>query len=58
MIPPSLSLQAAARELFQAKHSFERKELWVSGNFVYFRMNRIVDIYFVSKGAAYRACTA
>ncbi|KAG2453613.1 hypothetical protein HYH02_001829 [Chlamydomonas schloesseri] len=40
-------LQDSAREIFIAKHSNERKERWVSGNFVYFRMNRIVDIYFV-----------
>ncbi|GIL70996.1 hypothetical protein Vretimale_4078 [Volvox reticuliferus] len=40
-------LQESAREIFIAKHSNERKERWVSGNFVYFRMNRIVDIYFV-----------
>ena len=39
--------QATARDIFFAKHSNERKERWVSGNFVYFRMNRIVDIYFV-----------
>ncbi|PNH11675.1 hypothetical protein TSOC_001474 [Tetrabaena socialis] len=40
-------LQDSAREIFITKHSNERKERWVSGNFVYFRMNRIVDIYFV-----------
>ncbi|KAG2499020.1 hypothetical protein HYH03_003205 [Edaphochlamys debaryana] len=44
-LPPDL--QDSAREIFIAKHSNERKERWVSGNFVYFRMNRIVDIYFV-----------
>ncbi|MEW5299447.1 MAG: hypothetical protein WDW36_002465 [Sanguina aurantia] len=40
-------LQASARDIFIAKHANERKERWVSGNFVYFRMDRIVDIYFV-----------
>ncbi|GFR43747.1 hypothetical protein Agub_g4859, partial [Astrephomene gubernaculifera] len=44
-LPPDL--QDSARDIFVAKHSNERKERWVSGNFVYFRMNRIVDIYFV-----------
>lgn len=39
--------QASARDIFVAKHANERKERWVSGNFVYFRMDRIVDIYFV-----------
>jgi len=40
-------LQASARDIFIQKHANERKERWVSGNFVYFRMDRIVDIYFV-----------
>lgn len=44
-LPPEL--QPVARDVFLQKHSNERKERWVSGNFVYFRMNRIVDIYFV-----------
>ena len=34
--------QDVARDIFIQKHSNERKERWVSGNFVYFRMNRIV----------------
>ncbi|GAX81214.1 hypothetical protein CEUSTIGMA_g8646.t1 [Chlamydomonas eustigma] len=40
-------LQSSARDIFFAKHASDRKERWLSGNFVYFRMNRIVDIYFV-----------
>lgn len=44
-LPPEL--QPVARDVFLQKHANERKERWVSGNFVYFRMNRIVDIYFV-----------
>jgi len=44
-LPPEM--QTSARDIFFAKHANERKERWVSGNFVYFRMNKIVDIYFV-----------
>lgn len=44
-LPPDM--QDAARDIFYAKHLSERKEQWLSGNFVYFRMNKIVDIYFV-----------
>eukprot|EP00983_Pelagomonas_calceolata_P097687 1158274-Pelagomonas_calceolata.AAC.4 len=39
--------QDRAQEIFFAKHANERKERWVSGNFVYFIMERITDIYFV-----------
>ncbi len=43
--------QDAAREIFLAKQSpgpnGVRKERWVLGNFLFFRMHRIVDIYFV-----------
>jgi hypothetical protein len=38
-----------ARDIFFAKQAHERKERWVSGNFVYHRMERITDIYFVSR---------
>eukprot|EP00798_Chlamydomonas_sp_ICE-L_P010491 gene10491-8457_t len=37
----------AAANIFFAKHANERKERFISGNFVYYRMNQIVDIYFV-----------
>lgn len=42
-------LQASARDIFSEKHAKRRnsQERWVSGNFVYFRMHKIVDIYFV-----------
>lgn len=41
-------MQEAAREIFIAKHaSSDRQEKWVFGNFLFFRMHRIVDIYFV-----------
>ncbi|KAF5830618.1 hypothetical protein DUNSADRAFT_14265 [Dunaliella salina] len=40
-------MQDRAQEIFFAKHANERKERWVSGNFVYFVMERITDIYFV-----------
>ena len=40
-------MQASARDIFMNKHRGEGKEQWLSGNFVYFRMHRIVDIYFV-----------
>ncbi|KAL6762343.1 hypothetical protein V8C86DRAFT_2520386 [Haematococcus lacustris] len=43
----SAEQQAVARDVFAAKHATERKERWVSGNFVYFAMSQIVDIYFV-----------
>eukprot|EP00798_Chlamydomonas_sp_ICE-L_P027540 gene27540-8794_t len=40
-------LQAQAANIFFAKHANERKERFLSGNVVYYRMNNIVDIYFV-----------
>jgi hypothetical protein len=42
----SLTPKEEAREMFLAKHNGGR-EKWLSGNFVYYRMSRIVDIYFV-----------
>lgn len=39
--------QDAAREVFLAKQTNERSEKWVLGNFMFFRMHRITDIYFV-----------
>lgn len=48
--------QATARDIFIAKHANERKERWVSGNFVYFRMNKIVDIYFVGGFGTVQVC--
>ncbi|KAL4435164.1 hypothetical protein ABPG77_001846 [Micractinium sp. CCAP 211/92] len=43
------SLQEQAQEIFHAKHATRanRAERYVSGNAVHFRMNRILDIYFV-----------
>ncbi|GAB4823563.1 hypothetical protein N2152v2_010609 [Parachlorella kessleri] len=43
----SSDLQDAAQEIFHQKHAAEKKGRWVSGNAVFFRMNRILDIYFV-----------
>eukprot|EP00882_Tetradesmus_deserticola_P005407 GHRQ01005690.1.p1 GENE.GHRQ01005690.1~~GHRQ01005690.1.p1 ORF type:complete len:360 (+),score=162.69 GHRQ01005690.1:446-1525(+) len=40
-------MQDAAREVFLAKQTNERSEKWVLGNFMFFRMHRITDIYFV-----------
>src|SRR5690349_8074020 len=34
-------------QIFTAKHASEKKERWVSGNSVFFRMHHIGDIYFV-----------
>ena len=34
-------------QIFHQKHAAEKKGRWVSGNAVFFRMNRILDIYFV-----------
>jgi nitrate reductase NapE component len=42
-----MCLQDAAREIFLAKQTNERSEKWVLGNFMFFRMHRITDIYFV-----------
>jgi hypothetical protein len=41
------SLQDTAREIFLAKQANERTEKWVMGNYMFFRMHRITDIYFV-----------
>lgn len=38
---------AAALQIYVAKHATNKKEKWVSGNLLFFRMNRISDIYFV-----------
>lgn len=43
----SAFLQDTAREIFLAKQANERKEKWVMGNYIFFRMHRITDIYFV-----------
>lgn len=40
-------MQDAAREIFLAKQTTDRNEKWVLGNFLFFRMHRITDIYFV-----------
>lgn len=40
-------MQDAAREIFLAKQTTDRTEKWVLGNFLFFRMHRITDIYFV-----------
>lgn len=34
-------------QIFNRKQAAERKEGWVMGNYVFFRMHRISDIYFV-----------
>ncbi len=34
-------------QIFHQKHAAEKKGRWVCGNAVFFRMNRILDIYFV-----------
>lgn len=34
-------------QIFHQKHAVEKKGRWVSGNAVFFRMHRILDIYFV-----------
>lgn len=39
-------MQEAARELFSQKNNMGRDK-WVQGNFTFFRMHRISDIYFV-----------
>eukprot|EP00891_Asterochloris_glomerata_P005521 jgi/Astpho2/5521/Aster-02785 len=40
-------VQDTAREIFAQKHAADKNERWVSGNFGFFRMHRISDIYFV-----------
>jgi len=45
--PPQINAQDAARDIFLAKQANERKERWVLGNFLFFRMHRVTDIYFV-----------
>lgn len=45
LAPMSHFHQAAAQQIFMDKHGGQDR--WLSGNFVYFRMSRIVDIYFV-----------
>lgn len=34
-------------QIYVAKHASNKKDKWVSGNLLFFRMNRISDIYFV-----------
>lgn len=46
--PLPADMQDAARDVFLAKHqAADRKERWVLGNFAFFRMHRVTDIYFV-----------
>lgn len=45
--PLARDMQATARQIFVQKHADIGREKWLTGNFVYFRMDRIVDIYFV-----------
>lgn len=33
--------------MFSEKHASDKREKWVTGNFHFFRMHRITDIYFV-----------
>ncbi|CAL8467835.1 g7373 [Coccomyxa elongata] len=40
-------LQEPARDIFLHKQATEKKNRWVSGNYMFFRMHRISDIYFV-----------
>ena len=40
-------MQDAAREIYLQKHATGEKDRWVSGNYIFFRMHRISDIYFV-----------
>ncbi|EIE20939.1 hypothetical protein COCSUDRAFT_18374, partial [Coccomyxa subellipsoidea C-169] len=40
-------LQEPARDIFLHKQATEKKNRWVSGNFMFFRMHSISDIYFV-----------
>lgn len=44
-LPPNL--QRDAKEIFNRKQAAERKDGWVMGNNIFFRMHRISDIYFV-----------
>ncbi|KAK9822096.1 hypothetical protein WJX74_007082 [Apatococcus lobatus] len=44
-LPPEM--QGTAREIFFQKHAHHNKQQWVSGSFIFFRMHRISDIYFV-----------
>mmetsp|Transcript_11309 Transcript_11309/g.34010 ORF Transcript_11309/g.34010 Transcript_11309/m.34010 type:complete len:418 (-) Transcript_11309:1132-2385(-) len=39
--------QEPARQMFAQKHAKEGNEQWLSGNALFFRMDRISDIYFV-----------
>lgn len=34
-------------QVFSEKHASDKREKWVTGNFHFFRMHRITDIYFV-----------
>lgn len=44
----AVMLQDTAREIFLAKQAnTSRTEKWVMGNYMFFRMHRITDIYFV-----------
>ena len=42
-----MSKQSVQLQIFNKKQSAERKEGWVMGNNLFFRMHRISDIYFV-----------
>lgn len=39
-----------------AKQAAERKEKWVMGNYLFFRMHRITDIYFVGGFGTVQVC--
>uniref|UniRef100_A0A061S6D3 Pyridoxamine 5-phosphate oxidase family protein n=1 Tax=Tetraselmis sp. GSL018 TaxID=582737 RepID=A0A061S6D3_9CHLO len=41
------NMQPAAREIFRHKHATEEGEEWIGGNYSYYRMHHISDIYFV-----------
>eukprot|EP00798_Chlamydomonas_sp_ICE-L_P020184 gene20184-26922_t len=44
-LPPSM--QEAASELFFKKHSNDKEQRLITGNEIYYRMNKITDVYFV-----------
>jgi hypothetical protein len=39
--------QDAARDVFEAKHAASRKDRWIGGNFLYYRMHNVTDINFL-----------
>eukprot|EP00192_Tetraselmis_astigmatica_P020723 CAMPEP_0117654860 /NCGR_PEP_ID=MMETSP0804-20121206/3972_1 /TAXON_ID=1074897 /ORGANISM="Tetraselmis astigmatica, Strain CCMP880" /LENGTH=300 /DNA_ID=CAMNT_0005461175 /DNA_START=1 /DNA_END=903 /DNA_ORIENTATION=+ len=40
-------MQQQARQIFAHKHATEAGEEWIGGNYSYYRMHKIMDIYFV-----------